>query len=108
MIYLASPFSHPDRQVEFTRYHQALIFTHEQLALGKIVFSPIVYCYPIAANFGLRGDFETWRVFNESMIERAEALWVLRLKGWQESKGVQAEIAYAKRCEVPVHFRMHV
>lgn len=108
MIYLASPFSSPDRQIEFERYRAALNYTHQQLAWGRIIFSPIVYCYPIAVNHGLPGDFKFWREFNFAVIERCDELRILRLDGWRESVGVQAEAEFAKSKNIPVHMVLPV
>lgn len=54
------------------------------------MFSPIVYGRNFEKQMG--GAAKNWSVFNEAMLGRATALWVLQLPGWDESLGVLAEI----------------
>lgn len=95
MIYLASPYS-GTRDEESIRYFQAMKATARLLKSGIIVYSPIVHCHNMAIMYKLPKDFKFWQWYNEAMIEVAEGLCVLKLKGWEESKGVAHEIEYAK------------
>ena len=72
-----------------------------------VVFSPIVYCHPLAEKFTLPGDATYWKYFNNHMMRKAEAVHVLHLMGWRESKGVQYEIMMAEELGIniiPVEF----
>ena len=44
-----------------------------------------------------------WPLFRE-LIERSDELWVLRLDGFQESSGIQREVALARSCNKPVSY----
>lgn len=102
MIYLASPWSHPDPAIREKRYIQAREATSALLRAGKLVFSPIVYSHHMAERDGLPGGFAFWKQFNESMILRCSFLWVLTLDGWRESEGVTAEINLAAKLNKPM------
>lgn len=43
IIYLASPYSHPDKDVRELRFIQITEYAAEQVSKGNIVFSPITY-----------------------------------------------------------------
>lgn len=95
MIYLASPFSHPDKDVEHRRFVYAKAATRALLAKGHHVLSPIAYCYQFRDE--LPDSSAAWRPFNFEMIDGCSELWVLMIDGWEQSAGVAEEIEYAKR-----------
>ena len=77
---------------------------HIMNRLGKIVFAPIPMTHPMAIYGELPGDWEFWKRFDEVYVGLCSELWVLRLSGWETSKGVQAEIALAKAAGKPVRY----
>jgi len=103
LIYLASPYSHPDRQIQERRFQAVCQQAAEMMRRGELVFSPIAHTHPIAA-YDLPGDWAFWRRYDRAMLERCDELVVLQLYGWEESIGVQAEIAIAKELNLPVRF----
>lgn len=104
MIYLASPYSHNNPDVQQARYDLAQRYVANEIRKGETIFSPIVYAHPMAHEFNIGTDHLTWKKFNCAMIDRCDALHVLRIEGWLSSKGVQAEIAYAIAQQKDVRF----
>ncbi|NJL70371.1 MAG: DUF1937 family protein [Candidatus Competibacteraceae bacterium] len=104
MIYIASPYSSPDRGIQEARFEAAEYFTAYWLQRGRMVFSPIVYCHRMAAIHHLPTDFTFWRNFNEAMLDRALELWVLKLDGWQVSDGVSSEMKMALARHLPLSY----
>lgn len=103
MIYTASPYSHPDPLVRKTRFLLAERFVIHQLETQNlIIFSPIVYGHRLATEFGVDTSAQFWHVFNTNMLRRAECMFLLKLDGWEESKGVQLEIKMANILLVPI------
>lgn len=101
MIYLASPYTSDLKgqlklSLQQERANQALAFTAMMMQQGFVLFSPVVYGHSIASVAGLPTDAEFWWQFNIDYLRHAEAIFVLRLPGWDQSKGVQAEIRQAK------------
>lgn len=98
LIYLASPYSHPDPQVMEHRYEQAVLATAILLHKGHLVFSPITHSHDMSKVYpelvGTR--WENWQLLDSTLIHRMDELWVLCIDGWRESVGVQAEIQLAK------------
>jgi len=95
-IYLASPYTHQDPEVVNARVtainaHAALLMSQ-----GHIVFSPISHSHYIAIENNLPTTFEFWRKQNHEFIVWCNFVMVLRLDGWEESKGIADEIRYAK------------
>ena len=95
MIYLASPYSHPDplvRQVRFEKIVSYAIFCMEK---GEVVFSPIAYGHQFISRIGT--CHETWLHFNETVLLTCEEIRIVKLPGWESSLGIKTEIAYAER-----------
>jgi hypothetical protein len=105
MIFISSPFSSPLPAVQQARYERVMEFTSIMLGSGYQVFSPIVYCVPMAQRFNLPGDAAHWAKFNIEFLRQSEAMFLLQLPGWDQSKGVQMEMRLAKTLFIPViHF----
>ena len=104
MIYMASPYSTPDRKVKWRRYRDVCYATAVLLKRGFVVFAPIVYNHLLATRYGMDGHWEFWKFFDLSMIAHAEEVWVYCLDGWEDSVGVLAEIAEAERLGLRVRF----
>lgn len=104
VLYLASPYSHPDPAVRQQRYEQVLEATRLLMLHGHLVWAPIVYTHHLA-EAGLPTDWGFWEAFDRAMLSRCDALWVLALDGWLESKGVDEEIGAAWDMRIPVLVR---
>jgi hypothetical protein len=105
MIYLASPYSSPLPELVQDRYQRAVAFTMSMIAQGVPCFSPIAYCHPFALAAKMPTDAQFWLQFNMQFLRKAEAVFVLRLPGWDQSKGVQIELKMAKALHIPIiHF----
>lgn len=107
MIYLASPYSSKlvgaaKLQQETLRYQEALKFTLYITAQGVPIFSPIAYYHPMAKALKAPTDEEFWHNLNMPFLRRAEAVFVLHLPGWDQSKGVQIESRLAKQLAIPI------
>lgn len=123
IIYIAGPYtSHATgyrtqlleqtcRAAVVSRY--AAIIKHK---LGVEVFSPITHGHAIWMAGGCELDHTArgWETVNRAMMDASTALHVLRLRGWEHSTGLRAEIDYfAERgiapqwVDVPVEFYKH-
>jgi hypothetical protein len=112
MIYVASPYSadkklevNTRKALEAKRFQDVLKFVYALTKQGYVAFSPIVYYHPLALIGNLPGDAEYWWQINSNYLRFAEALFVLHLPNWDQSKGVQLEMKVAKTLNIPtLHF----
>jgi hypothetical protein len=106
LIYIASPYSDPDPKIRQLRFEQVASFTGTKINKGLIVYSPIVHNHPIATYFSnLPKGFDFWQHFDLHILNLCDQLTVLCIDGWEESKGVQAEIRFARNKDMPVLFQ---
>lgn len=103
MIYLASPYSHPDANIREQRFRDACIAAARLIRAGHVIFSPIAHGHPIAEH-GLPIDWQFWERQDREQLERCDEIVVLMLDGWKESVGVQAEIRIAGELGKPVRY----
>jgi len=103
MIYLASPYSHPDPTVREQRFRAACRAAAALLRAGQPVFSPIAYSH-WTAEHGLPCTWSFWEPLDRWFLERCDEVVVLMLDGWETSVGVQAEIRIARELGKPVRY----
>lgn len=101
-IYLSSPYTHPKAAVRLARHAKACKATGILIERGHLAFSPIAHSHPIAEVHDLPHDYHFWQRLNHSWLDWADALIILTLDGWRESKGVQGEITYATTKGLPI------
>lgn len=106
LLYLACPYSHPDR---LTRAHRALVASEAAarlMAAGYAVFSPISHGHAVceADQTGTVGtDAESWTEINDVVLTACDALVAMDIPGIWESVGVRLEVAMAQACGLPVN-----
>ncbi|MFO0915248.1 MAG: DUF1937 family protein [Pirellulales bacterium] len=103
MIYLASPYSHESPAVRQQRYGDACQAVVHLLHAGLAVFSPIVHSHPLVS-YGLPTDWSFWQRVDQEHLRRCDQMIVLMLDGWEESRGVAAEIDIARELGLPIDY----
>ena len=95
-IYLACPYSHEDPAVCDQRFRSANQMAAHLMSKGNIVFSPLSHSHPISLCLGNSLDHDFWLAQDRAFVEWCDAIYVYRMQGWEESRGVQREIKWAK------------
>lgn len=120
-IYLASPYtairedgSYDDALME-ERYKLVTNCFHQLVAAGLTIYCPISMTHRIdclnAGLYGYRIAPEFWYEFDKPFMQHASMLFVLKLPGWELSKGLQDEIKTATERHMPIvylEFAEHV
>ena len=104
MIYLATPYSHPDPAVMESRFDAACRIAGALIAQGEVVFSPIAMSHPIALRCDLPRGYPFWERRAREMIAHASNVLVVKMDGWLESVGIAGEIAIARELGIPVEY----
>ena len=100
MIYLASPYYHPDGLIMKTRFLLAKQVTQILVDREVWVYSPILHNHPLE----LDKPHEFWMRFDLDVLRRCDSLLVLAIPGWKESKGVGIEISVAKQLNMSIEY----
>jgi hypothetical protein len=104
MIYVASPYSHPDKKIQEERYVLVSKACAELVSKGYIAFSPITYGHTLIGFKDMPGDWKFWNNFCISFLEKCETMIVLTIPGWEESVGIKEEIEFAKKNNIKVFY----
>lgn len=104
MIYIASPYSHPEPEIRSKRFYIALYYAGALKKEGIVCFSPIVYGHHFALHNWTDTDHESWLDFNNKMMDMADEIHMLQINGWRESRGMQYEAAYAMENDIPLRW----
>jgi len=104
LIYVACPYSHNDPAVRAERFERANYYSARMMAAGLLVFSPISQTHPIALAGDLPKGWDFWERYDRAYLGICRALVVLCLPGWEQSKGVQAEIKIMDDLKRPVWY----
>lgn len=95
LVYLACPYSHPDKAVQEARFQAVNKAAAKLMAEGTYIFSPISHTHPIALAGKLPGGWDFWEGYDRTMLDCCSKLIVLKVDGWEKSTGVTAEIKIA-------------
>ncbi len=95
IMYLASPYTHIDKEIQRIRYLAVRDTVAHLMRSDVLVFSPIVHCHPLVVSCGLKGDINFWREYDFAMIEALPQFGILTLPGWLQSEGIEEEKAHA-------------
>lgn len=111
MIYLASVYSlyattdsPRDKAIRQLRTDQVMLKTAQLLNDGHCVFSPIVHCHQMSVTCGLPKDHKFWMKLDFEYLLHCDELWVYRMEGWADSKGITMEIEFAKEHSIPIKY----
>jgi hypothetical protein len=107
MIYLAAPYSHENGEIEHERNKLIDNITMNLVLLGYPIYSPITHgCALVRAaildDVEIGTDWEAWQSHCYAMLDKADALWVLAIDGWDKSLGIGQEMDYADKKGIPV------
>jgi hypothetical protein len=103
-IYLAVPYSDPNPLVKATRFEMVNEVAAKLMGDGKYVFSPISHTHPIALAGDLPGEWQFWEGYDRRILSFCTKIVVLKLDGWENSKGVNAEIKIGQELGIPVEY----
>lgn len=109
LIYLASPYSHPDPNERKRRYDLACLAASHLMAGCKIKGEKFAVFCPIAHSYGIEpllkeSSHKFWMDQDIPILSRSDVLVVLQIDGWEHSRGVKEEIFYARLNGIPVEF----
>lgn len=104
MIYLASPYTHPDQKVRETRFHESCKLAGRLMQKGHKIFSPIAHSHPISLSCGLPTIWKFWKKHDIEFLKWCTQLWIAQFDGWDKSVGVKKEMEIAKRFNKPIYY----
>lgn len=104
LVYLATPYSHDDSEVMHRRFEVVNGVAARLMRDGIHIYSPISHTHPIAVAGELPRGWDFWEKYDRAVLAACCKVIVVRQDGWEQSKGVTAELAIAVELGLPVEF----
>jgi len=111
MIYLASPYRHPDPDMVRRRVKLTSFAVIKLAQRGFPIYSPVIHGHAIDME-GRRSrrpvpSDQYWLDHGIEMLELCGEMWVLMLAGWQDSEGIKGELAACDKRRLNVLYLDH-
>lgn len=103
MIYLGTPYSHPNPLIEDIRFELAMSVAATLATHSIPCYVPIAFWHPTSRKHSLPGDHEFWLLQDYAMIERCDEGWFMASEGFHSSKGIRHEIECFEALGKPVY-----
>jgi len=104
LIFLSSPYSHVDDNIRIENYERVCEISAKLVSEGHVVISPIAYGHTLLKYREMPSDWEFWKNFCVTLLEKCDKLIVVKMPGWDKSTGVKEEILYAQDRSIPTEF----
>lgn len=92
LAYLGQPYTHESPGIMLLRYQDGCDMTAKLIRKGWYIYSPIAHSHG-PAQYGLPKDFAFWKNYCELMLSKCDVFIAYCLPGWEDSKGLQYELA---------------
>ena len=102
MIYIASPYNHPDKDIVQSNYVAAISYAAKLTSEGQVPISPIAYGHNLLDYADMPSDWEFWKHFCHTFLDKCTELHVLTIEGWDKSSGVAGEIERATELGIKI------
>ncbi len=104
LSYIALPYTSEDKsEVEYRVKRFCEIDSLLNIG-GLLTVSPVLKHLLFSVNEKLPTDWNFWKSLSYRLLSSCDVLIVLKLKGWEKSTGVSAEIAFAKEKNIPIFY----
>jgi hypothetical protein len=107
MIYVASPYTHSDPERVEHNFRQVSYVAAKLCSEGHVAISPILYGHTAVRFHEMPTDWEFWKNFCISILDHCDEMIVLKMEGWEYSKGVKEEMDYAIMKGIKITFMEH-
>lgn len=96
MIYISAPYNHKDKLVIEKRMEAVYKKFAELMMSGHIPVTPLM-AHAVIERHPVPLSSEFWEEYSITLLSKCNRMVVLLLDGWEESTGVQYEIAYCMK-----------
>lgn len=111
LIYLANAYTSHSSNPDYATFERQQRRTLEAYIAGQLrkkyevaIIAPIALSAAMADICDFDTGFKEWEGDDLLFISKSDEVWVLLSEGWDTSVGVAAEIAFAKKMNIPIKY----
>lgn len=108
IVFISSPYSHPDDQVRENNFRIVSKLAAELNSQGIVAVSPITYGHTLLNFKDMPTDWQFWKEFCLTFLEKSSEVIVYKMPGWENSIGIKEEIEFAKSRNIPVKYLEYI
>lgn len=101
LIYLASPYAHRSNLIQDARVYAVSVALADYMERGLATFSPVAHVQT-AKEFLPSWTHGQWLDYDLKILALCSELHVLTLPDWEQSKGIQIEVDFARAKDLPI------
>ena len=102
MAYIAIPYTDPDKSVIEERVKTLCEVDARLMKQGIFTVSPVLKHLLFTHAKDLPSDWKYWEEYSYTLLSRCQVMYVVTIQGWEDSIGVQSEIAYCKEMGIKI------
>ena len=103
LVYLATPYTKYQTGIEMA-FRDAAAVAAKLMTAGVPVYSPICHGHPMTLYGGVEPlNHNLWLSYDETMMNKCDALVIARMNGWQDSYGVAEEAKHFRASNKPIY-----
>src|SRR3990167_4220981 len=104
LVYIATPYSKYPKGMGMA-FAEAASITCQLMLAGIKGYSPIAHTHPLAIYGNVDpGNHDVWLPFDQAMMNKSDAMCIIMMEGWKESKGITHEIEYFTKVAKPIYY----
>jgi hypothetical protein len=104
IVFISSPYSHPDDEIRESNFKIVSKLAAELNSKGIVAVSPITYGHTLLNFKEMPTDWEFWKEFCLTFLEKSSEVIVYKMPGWENSRGMKEEIEFAKNLNIPIRY----
>lgn len=102
MAYIAIPYTDSDKSVVEQRVKILCEIDALLMKIGIFTVSPVLKHLLFMHAKDLPSDWKYWEEYSYALLARCQTMYVVTVPGWEESIGVQAEIAFCEKMNIKI------
>jgi len=104
IVFISSPYSHPDDEIRESNFKIVSKLAADLNSQGTVAVSPITYGHTLLQFKEMPSNWEFWKEFCLTFLEKSHELIVYKMPGWENSRGMKEEIEFAKKLNIPITY----
>jgi hypothetical protein len=104
MIFVSSPYTHADPEKMEENYRTVSFYSSKLCSEGVVAISPILYGHTAVKFHPMPTDWDFWKNFCLTILDKCVEIHVLKMPGWELSKGMKEEMEFARKRNIKITY----